>query len=150
MAIPEFRADGWLPEGHHAASMDEVEVRFGGSSGSQRATVMAKFKAWTAALKRKGITGMLVLDGGFISSKENPKDFDVLLVYDDSLEETMQSDAEAAALINYATCKEHGFDVFAFARTSLDAPRVLLAHPLEIWDLDGTTKSRKGVLEVQL
>ena len=111
---------------------------------------MGKFKTWTAALKGKGITGMLVLDGGFISSKENPSDFDVLLVYDDHLEEVMQSDAEAAALINYTTCKKSGFDVFAYARTSLNAPRVLLANPLEIWDLDGTTKSRKGVLEVQL
>ena len=29
-------------------------------------------------------------------------------------------------------------------------PAYYLAHPLEIWDFDGTTKSRKGVLEVQL
>ncbi len=150
MAIPDFRADGWLPEGHHTASMDEIEARFGGSSGSQRAAVMIKFKTWTAALKEKGIAGMLVLDGGFISSKERPTDFDVLLVYDDRFEEVMQLDAEAAALINYTSCRENGFDVFAYARTSLNAPRVLLANPLEIWDLDGTTKSRKGVLEVRL
>ena len=60
MAIPEFRADGWLPEGHHAASMDEVEARFGGSPGSQRAAVMGRFKTWTAAIKGKGVDTIAV------------------------------------------------------------------------------------------
>lgn len=150
MAIPQFRDDGWLPQGHHAASIDQVEARFGGDPGSPRATVMNKLKAWTGALRDKGVRGLLVLDGSFISSKRNPGDFDVLLIYDDEFEQIMEADAEAASLIDYATCKGHGFDVLAYARSSLDAPRVLLANPLEVWDVDGTTKTKKGVLEVQL
>jgi len=150
MAIPEFRADGWLPEGHHAASLEEVQARFGGSPGTQRAAVMSKLSAWIASIKRKGLTGMLVLDGSFISSKAEPGDFDVLLVYDDQFEEVAEADAEAAALINYSACKSDGFDVLCFARASLDSPRGSLANPLEVWDFDGKTKSRKGVLEVRL
>ena len=36
MPVPEFRPDGWLPEGHHPATWDEITVRFGGVSGCRR------------------------------------------------------------------------------------------------------------------
>jgi hypothetical protein len=26
VALPEFREDGWLPEGHHAVTWEEVEI----------------------------------------------------------------------------------------------------------------------------
>ena len=36
MALPAFREDGWLPEGHHAATWQEVALRFGGEPSSRR------------------------------------------------------------------------------------------------------------------
>ena len=37
MPLPEFRPDGWLPEGHHPANWEEIVLRFGQGEGSGRA-----------------------------------------------------------------------------------------------------------------
>jgi hypothetical protein len=39
MALPDFRDDGWLPEGHHTVTWDEVVEMFGGSPGSRRSMI---------------------------------------------------------------------------------------------------------------
>ena len=41
MPVPEFRPDGWLPEGYHPATWDEIAARFGGAPGSPRAAVLS-------------------------------------------------------------------------------------------------------------
>ena len=40
MPLPDFRSDGWLPEGHHAATREEIIAVFGGEPGSHRAVLM--------------------------------------------------------------------------------------------------------------
>lgn len=36
MPIPSFRADGWLPDGHHIATWEEIIERFRGEAQSRR------------------------------------------------------------------------------------------------------------------
>jgi len=69
MPLPEFRSDGWLPEGHHPATWDEIAACFGGAPGSRRAAVLSGLLSWRDAVRDQGMGGQLILDGSFISDK---------------------------------------------------------------------------------
>lgn len=148
MGLPEFREDGWLPEGHHAASWEEVADRFGGSPGSRRQHLLQVLLSWRDEARGKGISGLLLLDGSFISARENIGDFDALLVYDDHVIELRKNDVGVERLLNYDRCKSRGFDLWIFAAAVVrDYPE--WAH-LDLFDRDKETLKPKGVLEVML
>lgn len=148
MTLPAFREDGWLPEGHYEVSWEEVVDRFGGSPGSQRERVLYRLLSWRDEAREKGISGLLLLNGSFISARETISDFDALLVYDDHVEELRKNDVEAEGLLNYHNCKNRGFDLWIFSaylvRTSPE-----WTH-LDLFDRDKETLKLKGVLEVVL
>lgn len=148
MVLPEFREDGWLPEGHHDASWQEVIDKFGGSPGNRRARVLRGLLDWRDRLREKGVTGWLILNGSFISGRNNPSDFDSILVFDDHALELMENDVEAKGLLDYSSCKSRGFDLLAFSAT------LVREHPewvhLDAFDRDKETGKPKGVLEVVL
>jgi len=149
MAIPDFRDDGWLPEGHHAATWDEIAERLGGEPGSKRATVLAGLLAWRDAVRAKGLSGLVILDGSFVSAKPAPGDFDLLFFYDEASEAVTKQDTKAAALVDNAKCKARfGGDVFGFGATLARlAPQFA---PRDTFDFIKDTKKPKGVLEVQI
>ena len=119
MPLPEFRPDGWLPEGHHSTTWDEITARFGGASGSRRAAVLSGLLAWRAAVRAKGMGGLLILDGSFISQKAVPGDFDCIFVYDEASLTVLVQDGEASDLLGHTTIKERfGGDVFVYSYTS--------------------------------
>lgn len=148
MAIPEFRQDGWLPQGHYDASWEEVVDRFGGSPGSQRERVLYKLLAWRDEARERGISGFLVLNGSFVSVREAVSDFDALLVYDDHVQELRKNDVEIDKLLNHNDCKNRGFDLWIFSaflvRTQPEWAQ------LDLFDRDKETFQLKGVLEVTL
>lgn len=148
MALPEFREDSWLPEGHYDASWEEVVDRFGDSPGSAREQVTRGLLAWKNEVKAKGVSGWLLLDGSFVSAKEVPSDFDALLVIDDEARVILENDVEARSLLDYSECKNRGFDLlYYFAATVRDYPDLA---GLDLWDRDKETGKLKGVLEVRL
>lgn len=148
MALPDFREDGWLPEGHYDASWEEVIDRFGDPPGSRREQVLRVLLSWRDEARAKGISGLLLLNGSFISARDNIGDFDALLVYDDHVEELRKNDIEAEGLLNYSRNKSRGFDLWIFSaalvRTSPE-----WAY-LGLFDRDKETLKPKGVLEVLL
>jgi hypothetical protein len=149
MALPSFREDGWLPEGHHAATWPEVALRFGGVPGSRRAATLSSLLRWRDAARAKRMSGLVILDGSFISSKDAPGDFDLFFLYDAPTETLARNDPEARALTDYQACRALGFlgDVFALP-ASLQKFSPLLGG-LDMFDFDrrGTPK---GVVEVML
>lgn len=148
MPLPEFREDGWLPEGHHAASWEEVIERFGGSPSSRRERVQRGLLNWRDNLRAKGVSGWLVLNGSFISNRADPSDFDTILVYDDHVQQLMENDVETKELLDYSSCKSRGFDLLIFSATLVrEEPE--WAH-LDAFDRDKETGKLKGVLEVVL
>ena len=80
MPIPPFRPDGWLPSGHHLATWEEVVAVFGGRAGSRRRIVTERLLWLRDGLRRYGVRGSLLLDGSYVSAKEEPGDFDVMLI----------------------------------------------------------------------
>ena len=73
VVIPGHDKDGQLPPGVHQATWDELRVRFG--DGPQRARLLAGLYRAARSLKSAGALTLYV-DGSFVSTKENPSDFD--------------------------------------------------------------------------
>ncbi len=146
MTLPDFREDGWLPEGHYDSTWEELIDRFGGSPGSKRERVLHELLNWRDGLRAKGVSGFIVLDGSFVSAKEAPGDFDVLLVMDEHVHDLLENDVEASNLVDYSWCKKAGFDMLPFFANTIDQ------NPdyLRVWDVDDRIGVHKGVLEVAL
>jgi hypothetical protein len=149
MPVPPFRPDQWLPEGHHTATWEEIETIFGGDAGSVRRTILTRLLAWRDAARAKGLSGRIVLNGSFISEKQNPGDFDLLFIYDAVSEAIVLQDAEALALIDPIRCKVmYGGDVFACAASIVAAYPAFF--PDDTFDRIKFSEVTKGVLEVEL
>lgn len=149
MPLPAFREDGWLPEGHHQTTWEEIEAPFGGEAGSHRARVFANLIRWRDAARAKGMAGLVILDGSFISTKAAPGDFDCIVVYDEPTVRLLAHDGEVRNLLNYSYCKTHfDADIFAFSVTSVrDYPTFCSTNG---YDRDKITQQPKGVVEVSL
>jgi len=149
MSLPLFRPDNWLPEGHHAASWEDIEAVFGGEPNSLRRTVWTRLLAWRDAAWVKGLSGQVVLNGSFISAKDTPGDFDLLFLYDANSEIIVQRDAEALALIDPIQCKTlFGGDVFACSAAIAQTYPQFFAT--DTFDRIKFSNVKKGVVEVDL
>ena len=147
MALPAFREDGWLPEGHYAATWQEVVLRFAGEPDSPRAVILSSLLKWRDAVRTSGMAGLVILDGSFISSKETPGDFDLVFSYDEATEALIRNDPDARKLTDYQACRALGFlgDIFALP-ASLQKFSPMLSG-LNMFDFDRQGKP-KGVIEV--
>lgn len=72
--IPEFERTGLLPVGVHWATFGEIEVRYG--TNPHRLWLLAGLRRGAHALEVAGCS-ILYLDGGFVTAKELPQDYDV-------------------------------------------------------------------------
>ncbi len=147
MTIPDFLDSGWLPPGHYQADWDDVVRIFRNGEGSRRASLTDKLLDFRDALRAEGVTGVFILDGSYISGKEVPSDFDIILIADPNLSSLKELSQNLQNLLDAEKCeKERGFS-FLFCPNNSS----LLDQLSEIWDYtkDGST-SKKGVLEVEL
>src|SRR5437016_5994677 len=67
MPIPAFRDDGYLPEGLHEASEEEVIARFGEPT-PRREYLTGRLRRWLELARSVGAR-RLVLDGSFVTDK---------------------------------------------------------------------------------
>jgi hypothetical protein len=72
--IPQFNANGLLPEGVYAATLEEVTERFGGN-GRRRKLLKGLSEALT--LLRAAGCRRVFINGSFVTSKQLPNDIDV-------------------------------------------------------------------------
>ena len=149
MAIPDFREDGWLSEGHWQSTWEEIAAKLAGQSGSQRRLLIGRLTEWRDSLRGFEISGTLILDGSFASAKERPGDIDAIFVSDVDSMEVIATEPKAARLLNYVHMKELGFgDLFYFTETAVrDFPALCR---LDGFDVDSRTGKSKGVLRVRI
>ena len=76
--IPPFRPDGYLPEGLHVCSEAEILFRFGSSSRRRRRLAL-RLRRWLA-LGRQVKAQRLLVDGSFVTAKEDPHDIDTVIL----------------------------------------------------------------------
>jgi hypothetical protein len=145
LPLPAFREDGWLPPGHHAATWDEITVIFGGTPGSRRSALTANLIELRDALIANQVSGSLLLDGSYISTKADPGDFDVLLIGSADIQVRKDREPNLADLLDAETAeKERGYSLFFLPH---DSPVLGLLRTL--WDVskEGVLK---GVVEVRI
>ena len=82
MPIPELGSEGFLPPGIHDAQLEEVGVAFGRFLRSdRRVRLFHRFCEYLAELRRLGHAVEVLLDGSFVTSKAEPEDIDMIVVY---------------------------------------------------------------------
>jgi hypothetical protein len=145
LPIPPFRADGWLPVGHHPATWEEVVARFGGGSGSRRALLTAKLLELRDALRACGVVGVLLLNGSYVSAKEEPGDFDLLLIGPADIQERKDASPELSVLLDSQEVeRRYGCSLFYISSESS-----ALGDIITLWDVT-KEKVAKGSVEVRL
>lgn len=92
--IPEFRSDGYLPEGLYVATEAEVTFQFGTATPRRRRLVL-RLRRWIALAHRLGAKRLLI-DGSFVTSKPNPKDIDVVILLPPDFEEQIERGLQSA------------------------------------------------------
>lgn len=144
MPIPEFREDGWLPNGHHPADWEEIVVRFGGRPGSRREQLTAKLSQLREALHAAGVPGTILLDGSYISEKPEPGDFDILLIGPADVQARKDAEPSLRSLLDASMAEEQGYSLFFIPE---DSPaREMLST---LWDFS-KEGAAKGVVELTL
>lgn len=72
MPIPDYRADGYLPEGVHLASDEEILFRF--ASGPRHRRLLAvRLRRWLELARAVGAVRLLI-DGSFVTAMSVPND----------------------------------------------------------------------------
>lgn len=77
--IPILNPD-YLPKGIHDCTLDEIAEVFG--QGDRRRDLAGKLREFILELRRVGVSGWILVDGSFVSSKDWPGDIDVIVVID--------------------------------------------------------------------
>ena len=96
-SIPDFRPDGYLPEGLFPATLAEITFRFGTSSRRRRLLIL-RLRRWVELARSTGVTRMFI-DGSFVTSKPNPKDIDaVVLLSGEFRDQILNQDINALEL----------------------------------------------------
>ena len=81
MVIPPFNEQGWLPEGIHDCTLEQVEEQFAGFQRSdRRPQLWAKFRAFVSEAKAAGVIKTIVVDGSFVTAEPAPNDIDVIVI----------------------------------------------------------------------
>jgi hypothetical protein len=141
--IPHFRDDGYLPEGLHLATEAEVTFRFGSGTPRRRRLIL-RLRRWLdlSALTR---ARRFLVDGSFVTAKEEPNDIDAVVLLADDFERQISDGLDAALELEEMLLTRCPEEIFA-AEDSRD---------WEDWveffsrtrEADG---GRKGLVEIRL
>src|SRR5437867_1549786 len=146
MAIPEFDEDGFLPEGVHECSLDELHQRFGRFQRTdRRSSLFAKLLAYIQELRSTGMVAGLVVDGSFVTSKAEPNDIDLVLIL--RADHDFSADLrpfEYNVLSRRRVLKRYAFDVLVARENSPE----LLEYVEFFQQIRGEADRRKGILKV--
>jgi hypothetical protein len=145
MPLPDCNEFGDLPEGRHAATLDEVLARFGSGTPQGQAVPDRLRRVYSLAVAT-GHLDRLVIFGSYVSDVAEPEDVDVILVMRGDFR-TEDCPAESLVLFAHMRADEElGSSVFWLR------PEMLLGEPLEQFLAHWERKrdgSRRGIVEVR-
>jgi len=109
--IPPFRPDGYLPEGVHVCSEADVIFRFG-SSSRQRRRLALRLRRWIELGRHLGAKRLLV-DGSFVTAKEEPQDVDTVILLAQNFIRQVEQEHSAALELEEMLLTRHPEEIFA-------------------------------------
>lgn len=141
--IPPFRPDGYLPNGLHPCSVAELTFRFG-SSSRQRRRLVLRLRRWIDLGRQVGARRLLV-DGSFVTAKDEPNDVDTVILLPVDFGQQVGSESPPAIELEEMLLTRQPEEIFA-AEDETD---------WEEWvDFFSRTREpdgrRKGLVEVRL
>jgi hypothetical protein len=81
MPIPALNAEGLLPDGVHDCTLDEIRERFGAFQRTdRRCRLFERLERYVAAARASGLVVAVIVDGSFVTAKDEPSDVDVIVV----------------------------------------------------------------------
>src|SRR5437870_3450533 len=111
MPIPDFRDNGFLPEGVHDATIDEVVTRFG-EQNERRRRLTAQLQRWIQLSKTVGVVRIL-LAGSYVSAKPRPVDLDAVVLLPADFAEQVAQGRSAALELSRTLSERQLPDLFA-------------------------------------
>lgn len=111
LVLPAFRADGYLPEGLHLSTEAEVTFRFG-SSNRRRRTLIHRVRRWIELARSVGAP-RLIIDGSFVTSKEEPNDIDAIIRLPGEFMNQIDRGVESALELENMLLTRHPEEIFA-------------------------------------
>ena len=125
--LPEFNERGDLLEGIHAATLEVVLARFGGSP--RRAVVGRRLERIYTLARSTGHLARFIVFGSFITAKDEPNDVDIFPLMEDSFDVNKVS-TEARLVFDHAAAQNLlGASVFWIRRAAaLGGEEATIAH----------------------
>lgn len=147
-------ADGVLPEGIHLCTIEEVDETFGGFQRTDcRIRLTQKLRLLVEEARRSGIVAALVIDGSYVTRKNEPEDIDVIVALRPDFDLTQpllpfQYDLRSKRRIK----EKYRFD----ARAAVDGSIAynewveFFSHVRPDDPDQATSRTRKGLLRIEL
>ena len=141
--IPQFCDDGYLPEGLHLALEADVTLRFGAST-RQRRRLTLRIRRWTELARQIGAKRLLI-DGSFVTKKEDPNDIDAVILLPPDFEQQIEMGSEPALELEGMLLTRRPEEIFAAEDEADWNDGVAVFRRTR--EADGR---RKGLVEIQL
>jgi hypothetical protein len=109
--IPEFREDGYLPEGLHVATEAEVTFRFG-TGNPRRRRLILRLRRWLE-LSRLTQARRFFVDGSFVTAKDEPNDIDAVVLLADDFERQISEGSGPALELEAMLLTRRPEEIFA-------------------------------------
>jgi hypothetical protein len=109
--IPPFRPDGYLPEGVYVCSEAEALFRFGSSSRRRRRLVL-RLRRWIELGRQVGARRLLV-DGSFVTAKEEPHDIDSVILLPRDFTQQLERESTPALELEEMLLTRRPEEIFA-------------------------------------
>jgi len=111
LRIPDFRPDGYLPDGMYCATEAEVTFRFGRSSRRRRRLIL-RVRRWIELSRQVGANRFLI-DGSFVTAKEQPDDVDAVVLLPQDFGQQLERGIEAALELEEMLLTRRPEEIFA-------------------------------------
>ena len=150
LVIPPLE-DGVLPEGVHECTFEELELAFGQFQRSdRRVSLIARLKDYLEEASRSGLVVAVIIDGSFVTAKDEPEDIDLIVVLKSDVNWESLRPFEYNAVSKRMIKQMYRFDAFPYPEGSSDYKRLLNFFQDVRPKAAYTAKARKGVLRVSL
>lgn len=145
--------DGVLPDGVHDAAVDEVAAAFGRFQHSDRRIRLTdRLRAHLDDARRAGIVAAAVVDGSYVTAKDEPDDIDVVVVLKPGVDTQKLRPFEYNTVSKRMIRKLYKLDAFPHVDGSEEYRELLkffqTVNPTKNPDL--TSRTTKGVVRIRL
>jgi Family of unknown function (DUF6932) len=143
--------DGVLPEGVHECTIEEIDRAFGRFQRSdRRIRLVTRLKAYLDDARRSGLILAVLVDGSFVTAKDEPEDIDLLIILKPDIAWDSLRPFEYNAVTKRMVRQAYHFDVLVHPEGTPGYDFALKLFQDVRPDADYTAQKRKGILRVVL